>query len=332
MPQLDPIGHQDIDRLAPLWGALHRHHQKVAPQLAPFVPDDTSWASRKRQYTELSSGEWFGFIARDGDRDIGYLLGGRRPMAWNATFSVPSSLWELVTLFVEEQYRGQGIGSRLLTAMDEFVARTDIRTKLIGVIPDNRSAVELYKARGYLPTWLMLTRFQRPAPTQRAERSVSIEVLHRAAVHALEPLWLSLHHHHQTVSPHLGPFVTDEVSWPVIRELLSQSAQDGLLLVALDGDQIVGLASAAIYGIEALASYSDTWTTGENVGEIKFLVVAEDARGKGVGAALMDTVDRELAARGVHDQFVGAMEPNKGAIRFYKSRGFRPAWLELTKF
>ena len=332
MLRLDAIRHQDIDRLAPLWIALHKHHRKVAPQLAPFVPDDTSWASRKRQYTELLAGEWFGFIASDDDRDIGYLLCGKRPMTWNATFAVPASLWELVTIFVDERYRGQGVGSRLLTAMDEVVVRSDIRTKLIGVIPDNRSAVELYKARGYLPTWLMLTRFQRPAPAQRAGGPVAVEAIKQAAIPALEPLWLSLHHHHQAVSPHLGPFVTDEVSWPVIGELLSQSAQDGLLWIARDGERILGLASAAIYGIDALASYSDTWITDESVGEIKFLVVAEEARGKGVGTALMDAVDRELAARDVRDQFVGAIEPNKGAIRFYESRGFRPAWLELTKF
>jgi hypothetical protein len=33
----------------------------------------------------------------------------------------------------------------------------------------------------------------------------------------------------------------------------------------------------------------------------------------------------------VRDQFVGAIAPNEGAIRFYEARGFRPAWLELMK-
>ncbi len=322
----------DIDRLAPLWLALHGHHRKIAPQLAPFVADDTSWKNRKRQYTELLAGEWFGFIAVDNGRDIGYLLCGRRPMSWNATFAVASTLWELVTLFVDEKYRGRGVGSRLLAAMDASVARSDIRTKLIGVIPDNRAAVALYKSRGYLPTWLMLTRFQRSAPAYRATSSVTIEALGTSDVHALEALWLSLHHHHQAVSPGLGPFVTDDVSWPVIRGLLSESARDGLLLGARYGDRIVGLASAAVYGIDELASYSDTWIAGEKAGEIKFLVVADIMRGLGVGAALMQAINRDLAARGVHDQFVGAMEPNRGAIRFYESHGFRPAWLELTKF
>jgi GNAT superfamily N-acetyltransferase len=105
-----------------------------------------------------------------------------------------------------------------------------------------------------------------------------------------------------------------------------------LLFTAIDDGRIAGLASAAIYDIDAYPSYSDTWVTGAKLGETKFLVVAPDQRGKGVGAALMDQVDRTLAARGVDDQFVGAIAPNTGAIRFYESRGFSPAWLELTKF
>jgi GNAT superfamily N-acetyltransferase len=148
----------------------------------------------------------------------------------------------------------------------------------------------------------------------------------------LESLWLSLHHHHQAVSPHLGPFVTDAVSWPVIRDLLAESAADDLLFGAFADERITGLVSAAAHDVRALPSYSDTWQTGAQVGEIKFLVVAPEERGRGTGAALTAAVDAALAARGVEDQFVGAIAPNAGAIRFYQSRGFRPAWLELTKF
>jgi len=98
--RLDPVQRLDIDRLAPLWLALHAHHQNIAPQLAPFVCDEISWGNRRRQYMDLTSGAWFGLIARDGDNDVGYLLCARRPMVWNATFAEPVSLWELVTLVV----------------------------------------------------------------------------------------------------------------------------------------------------------------------------------------------------------------------------------------
>jgi ribosomal protein S18 acetylase RimI-like enzyme len=330
--RLEPLRPEDIDRLAPLWLSLHAHHQRVAPQLAPFVSDDLSWASRKRQYADVMAGNWFGFIACNGEEDVGYLLCAERPMQWNATFAVPPTLWELVTVFVRGDRRGQGIGSKLLAAMDERILSAEPRTRLIGAIPDNRAAIALYRARGYLPTWLMLTRFRRPAPPSEPTSPIAVEPLCPDQVEALQSLWLSLHHHHQAVSPQLGPFVTDDVSWPVIRGLLAESAEEGLLLGAVERGRILGLASAAIYDIRTLPSYSDTWVTEEQVGEIKFLVVAPEARGRGIGAALTAAIDRKLAAQNVTDQFVGAIAPNEGAIRFYQSRGFRPAWLELTQF
>jgi ribosomal protein S18 acetylase RimI-like enzyme len=329
--RLEALRRGDLDRLKPLWLGLHAHHQRVAPQLAPFVADELSWSSRKRQYAEVMAGNWFGYIARDGEDDVGYLICAERPMQWNATFAVPATLWELVTIFVKGDRRGQGVGSRLLAAMEDRIRTSDVQTKLIGVIPDNRAAVALYQSRGYRPTWLMLTRFQRPAPTQATPNSVGIRPLTAAEVDRLEALWLSLHHHHQAVAPHLGPFVTDDVCWPVIRDLLAESAEDDLLFGAFAGDRITGLVSAAVYDIRTLPSYSDTWRTGGRVGEIKFLVVAPEERGRGTGAALTAAVDAALTARGVADQFVGAIAPNEGAIRFYQSRGFRPAWLELTR-
>jgi ribosomal protein S18 acetylase RimI-like enzyme len=329
---LEPLRREDVDRLAPLWLGLHAHHRRVAPDLAPFVDDDLSCTSRRRQYTDAMAGNWFGYVARDGDDDVGYLLCAERPMPWNATFALPATLWELVTIFVKGDRRGQGIGARLLAAMEDRIRIGEVKTRLIGVIPDNRTAVALYQARGYRPTWLMQTRFQRPAPPRPAPGPGVVRRLGVAEVERLEPLWLALHHHHQAVAPHLAPFVPDAVSWPIIGDLLVETAEEGLLFGAFVAGRIAGLVSAAVYDIRSLPSYSDTWQTGERVGEIKFLVVMPEARGQGIGAALTAAVDAALAARGVEDQCVGAIAPNAGAIRFYQSRGFRPAWLELTRF
>ena len=62
------------------------------------------------------------------------------------------------------------------------------------------------------------------------------------------------------------------------------------------------------------------------------LVVAADARGRGLGSAVMDAIDARLQAAGVVDQVIGAIEPNRDAIRLYERRGFRPAWLQMTRF
>ena len=54
-------------------------------------------------------------------------------------------------------------------------------------------------------------------------------------------------------------------------------------------------------------------------------------RGQGIGGALLDAVDAELAARGVDDLMIGVMEGNDGARRLYEQRGLTPGWLQLYR-
>ncbi len=51
------------------------------------------------------------------------------------------------------------------------------------------------------------------------------------------------------------------------------------------------------------------------------LSVLPEARGRGVGKALMDAVERELAHRGVDRLTLAVVYGNEGALRFYARRG-----------
>ena len=53
-------------------------------------------------------------------------------------------------------------------------------------------------------------------------------------------------------------------------------------------------------------------------------------RGKGIGEALLDLVDKEFERLGVADVLVGLLPSNEGARRLYERRGFRPTWLPLS--
>ena len=47
-------------------------------------------------------------------------------------------------------------------------------------------------------------------------------------------------------------------------------------------------------------------------------------RDQGLGAALVEELERRLLAGGVTDVFVGTMHGNDAAQRFYKGRGYTP--------
>ena len=291
----EPITPETIDRVRPLWLALHKHHQAVAPELAPFVSDETSWHYRRQQYATAVNEGGQGFVAISGETDVGYFICAKRPMPWNATFDLPPHLLELVSIFMSPSARGNGLGSVMLERFSEIAESSSILTKLIGVIPSNTRAVSLYQSKGYVPGWLTLTRFGRPAMVRDNQSSATIAAVTADGVDQLEGLWLELHHHHQNTSPHLGPFIDDDRSRPVVRALLAKSAKHGVLLAAFDGSSPIGLASVAVDKAAELPAYADTWATGAEIAETKFLVVSEKARGRGIGTALMDAV--EAAAR-----------------------------------
>jgi ribosomal protein S18 acetylase RimI-like enzyme len=152
------------------------------------------------------------------------------------------------------------------------------------------------------------------------------------ALDRLRPLWLTLHHHHQAVGgERLGPYVDDDASWTARLALYTDFlAGGGFALLAELDDTLVGYAMVAIK-TSAETEFDDTWQSGDRVGEIETLVVLPEARGAGVGSALLDAVDAELESAGIHDVIIAAFVTNTEAIRLYERRGFRPASLYMIR-
>jgi ribosomal protein S18 acetylase RimI-like enzyme len=154
-----------------------------------------------------------------------------------------------------------------------------------------------------------------------------------ADVDSLEPLWVAVHHVHAAAMPELAPYVSDAETWaherPIYVALLAKP--DTLLLLARDRDELVGYALAHVTAVQD-TWIPDTWQTGSRIGELESLGVVEKRRGEGIGSALMDAVEHELAALGVHDLILGVLPGNEGARRLYERRGFRPTWMYLSRF
>ena len=162
--------------------------------------------------------------------------------------------------------------------------------------------------------------------------SVAITRAGPEALDRLRPLWLVLHHHHQAAGgPALGPYVDDDASWTARRSLYDGFFRQGGFAVLAERDgALLGYAMVAITPVEETLM-PDTWRTGDRVAEIETLVVDPAARGAGLGTALLDRVDEELASEGVADVLIGAIVTNTDAIRLYERRGFRPAWVYLLR-
>jgi ribosomal protein S18 acetylase RimI-like enzyme len=146
------------------------------------------------------------------------------------------------------------------------------------------------------------------------------------------PLWVAVHHHHAETMPQLAPYVTDDETWRVRRELYEELLKkpDTLLLLAFDSEAAVGYGLAHVLPLDE-TWIPDTWQTGSRVGEIESLSVLPEYRGSGLGSDLLNRLEQHLYANGVKDLILGALPGNTDAIRLYERRGYQPTWLYLSR-
>jgi ribosomal protein S18 acetylase RimI-like enzyme len=154
-------GVDDVAALRELWLELHHHHAQVAPQSGEFVDDESSWRVRSSSYREwLADPGSFLLLARAERELVGYALvrvmeaGAELADSWR----VPEVIAEIETMLVSAPFRGTGLGSRLLDAIDAELDRQGITEVIVGLMPGNDGAQRLYERRGFRQRWLVLAR------------------------------------------------------------------------------------------------------------------------------------------------------------------------------
>jgi ribosomal protein S18 acetylase RimI-like enzyme len=157
-------GVADLERLEPLWVAVHHQHQRAMPELAPYVSDATTWEERHALYRRLyAEHDPVLLLGRDADRLVGYALGYTMPVGgtWIAdTWATGPHVAEIESLSVLPEWRGRGLGSRLLEELHERLRAQGASDFVLGALAGNADALRLYERHSYRPTWLYLSRFE----------------------------------------------------------------------------------------------------------------------------------------------------------------------------
>ncbi len=154
----------DLPLLEPLWVSVHHRHLESMPELAPYVDDRETWGARSALYAELlAKPDTILILAVEEDHAIGYGLAHVMAATdtWIAdTWRTAGRIGEIESLAVLPSHRGQGIGSRLLDALERELSSIGIRDLILGVLAGNEDAIRLYRRRGYRPTWVYLSQFE----------------------------------------------------------------------------------------------------------------------------------------------------------------------------
>ena len=152
-----PLAAHEIDRLEPLWLALHEHHVRAEPRVAGMAARsrDASWRRRRVAYLRwMADPETFVLVAETGDELVGYAF---------VTVAAGYSVWDsgrraaqLETLSIAPLMRGQGLGERLLASVRERLAGAGIETLVLTVACANDGAQRFYARHGFRRAELLL--------------------------------------------------------------------------------------------------------------------------------------------------------------------------------
>jgi ribosomal protein S18 acetylase RimI-like enzyme len=150
--RIRPLAVHELDRLEPLWLALHEHHLQISPRLAGMTARSAheSWARRRANYIRwINNPETFVLVAEANHELVGYAF---------VTVSFGYSSWnsgerqaQLETLSVGPSFRGQGIGDRLLAAVREWLATRGIESIALSATWANEQAHRFYERHGFQP-------------------------------------------------------------------------------------------------------------------------------------------------------------------------------------
>ena len=143
----------------------------------------------------------------------------------------------------------------------------------------------------------------------------------------LRAAFLSLQEHHRGLSA-IALTEPDERAWTARVSTYEEYFADrrALLHVArLDGG-CVGYAFTVLH-----PGSDDTFPLGAGCAELYPLAVLPEARGSGIGIALLDAVDAVLADRAIQNLTVAVMAQNEPAIRLYRRRGLVPGELIMYR-
>jgi GNAT superfamily N-acetyltransferase len=147
-----------------------------------------------------------------------------------------------------------------------------------------------------------------------------IRALPPAGIDRLEGLWQELLEHHVAAAPHLGALGTarDPLdSWRVRRAqyLGWLAVPQAAALVAQDAGRLLG------YAMIRIVDAAGSWQFGDRIGVPETLVVADSARGTGVGRVLLDAARERLDEWGARTMTISVIAGNEGALRFYRREG-----------
>jgi ribosomal protein S18 acetylase RimI-like enzyme len=144
----------ELPVVAELAGRLVRmHHAEDATRF--FLPERVEAGYERWLGRELERAEARVLVADDGGRIVGYSYGALEERDWNLLLDAHGAVHDL---YVADDARGRGVGKQLLEAMLAELEGLGAERVVLSTMVGNETAQRLFRAAGFRPTMLEMTR------------------------------------------------------------------------------------------------------------------------------------------------------------------------------
>ncbi len=151
-----------LDELVGFWELLHRHQGSVAVAVPglELLSEAASAGIVREMYREwLSRADSFGFLAEEGGRPVGFVVG---------FYEEPHFMWDtgrvghIDSFYVLPELRGRGVGRLLMDAAYAEMRRAGATTVALEMVADNEVARRFYEREGFTTTFVQMHRRLEP--------------------------------------------------------------------------------------------------------------------------------------------------------------------------
>ncbi|WP_434633435.1 GNAT family N-acetyltransferase [Chromobacterium sp. CV08] len=136
---------QDLDAICRLARQINRQHHQALPEL---FRDEADADADRAFWAERMEGEDRAMLLAEHEGEVRAFAAAQLQASPPLPFLQPRHICRIGTIVVDEAHRGQGIGSLLLAAVENWGRRQDADELRLEVMQFNREALAFYARHG----------------------------------------------------------------------------------------------------------------------------------------------------------------------------------------
>lgn len=143
------VGVEGLTEIQPLWTKLNAEHAAMSRPFRAEIAQRTFASRRTELLMKGHSGGLWVEVVRAVTEDAG-------AVAYCLCTLSPEGVGEIDSIFVEENFRGRGIGAELMRRALAWLDERNAGAKMVSVLYENAEAIEFYRRFGFHPRTVLL--------------------------------------------------------------------------------------------------------------------------------------------------------------------------------